>query len=43
MTLEDREDGVHLTLFDAWCREIRRERLTAERGATFKITSEHQG
>ena len=43
MTLEDREDGVHLTLFDTWCREIRRERLTGERGANFKITSNNQG
>ena len=37
MTLEDREDGVHLTLFDSLCREIRRERLTSERGARLRV------
>lgn len=37
MTLEDREDGVHLVQFDSLCREIRRERLTTERGARLRI------
>ena len=44
MTLEDREDGVHLTLYDSLGREIRRERLTTERGtARMRIAgpSEH--
>jgi hypothetical protein len=37
MTLEERDDGVHLTLYDAWCRDIRRERLTSERTARVKV------
>ena len=31
MMLDDREDGVHLSLYDGVCREIRRERLLATR------------
>ena len=37
MTLEDREDGVHLLQFDSLCREVRRERLTTERGVRLRI------
>jgi hypothetical protein len=38
MTLEDREDGVHLVQYDALCREIRRERLTSERTARLRVS-----
>jgi len=37
MTLEDRDDGVHLTRYDAICREIRRERLTSERTTRVRL------
>jgi hypothetical protein len=37
MTLEDREDGVHLHQFDSLCREIRRERLTLQRGVRLRV------
>jgi hypothetical protein len=37
MTLEDRDDGVHLALFDSLCSEIRRERLTTDRTARLRI------
>jgi hypothetical protein len=40
MTLEDHEDGIHLTLFDAECREQRRELLMAGRGTKLKVTSD---
>jgi hypothetical protein len=30
MTLEDRDDGVHLILFDSECREVRRQVLVSE-------------
>jgi hypothetical protein len=30
MTLEDRDDGVHLTLYDSQCREVRRQSLVSE-------------
>jgi hypothetical protein len=38
MTLEDREDGVHLQQFDSLCREVRRERLTSERTARLHVS-----
>ncbi len=37
MTLEDREDGVHLQQFDSLGREIRSERLSSQRGARLRI------
>lgn len=40
ITLEDHEDGIHLTLFDAQCREQRRELLIAARATKLKVTSE---
>jgi len=40
MTLEDHEDGIHLTLFDPDCREQRRELLIAARGTKLMVTSE---
>jgi len=38
MLLDEREDGVHLTLFDSLCREVRRERLTQEQKKGPKLT-----
>ena len=38
MVLEDRDDGVHLGLFDNLCREVRRERLTHEQHGALKLT-----
>jgi hypothetical protein len=38
MVLEDRDDGVHLVLFDSLCREVRRERLTHEQRGAPKLT-----
>jgi hypothetical protein len=40
MTLEDQEDGIHLTLFDAECREQARELLIAARATKLKVTSD---
>lgn len=37
MILEDSEDGLHLTLLDRSCREVRTERLSTERAAKLKI------
>lgn len=38
MTLEDLEDGIHLTLFDSLCREVRRERLIAARAPRLRVS-----
>jgi hypothetical protein len=40
MTLEDHEDGIHLTLFDDQLREQRRELLLAGRATKLKVTSD---
>lgn len=37
MLLEDRDDGVHLVLFDSLFREVRRERLTNDRSGKVKV------
>jgi hypothetical protein len=37
MLLEDSEEGIHLTLFDRECREVRTERLSTERAAKLKV------
>jgi hypothetical protein len=37
MTLEDRDDGVHLALYDTLWSEIRRERLTTDRTARLRV------
>jgi hypothetical protein len=38
MTLEDHDDGIHLTLFDSAGREVRRERLIATRQAKLRVS-----
>ncbi len=38
MLLEERTDGVHLSLFDSVCREIRRERLVAAPAARISVS-----
>lgn len=38
MLLEERSDGVHLSLFDSVCREIRRERLVAAPAARISVS-----
>ncbi len=38
MTLEDHDDGIHLTLFDSAGREVRRERLIAARQAKLRVS-----
>lgn len=40
MTLEDHEDGIHLTLFDRDCKELGRELLIAARATKLKVTSD---
>jgi hypothetical protein len=37
MLLDDTEDGIHLTLLDRACQEVRTERLSTERGAKLKV------
>jgi hypothetical protein len=37
MLLDDTDDGIHLTLLDRACREVRTERLSTERGAKLKV------
>ncbi len=39
MLLEDGPDGVEMTLFDAQCREVRRERLSAGTSARLQVSS----
>jgi hypothetical protein len=40
LTLEDLEDGIHLTLYDNQCNEHRRERLVAPRGPKLRVSGE---
>ena len=40
MTLEDRDDGIHLTLYDSLCHEIRRERLISEKSARVRVAGQ---
>ncbi|HMJ11373.1 MAG TPA: hypothetical protein VK524_08190 [Polyangiaceae bacterium] len=40
MTLEDHEDGIHLTLFDGAGHEQSRQLLLASRGTKLKVTSD---
>lgn len=37
MLLEDRDDGIHLTLLDSACQEVRSERLSTERSARLRV------
>jgi hypothetical protein len=37
MLLDDTDDGIHLTLLDRDCQEVRTERLSTERGAKLKV------
>ena len=39
MALEDRDDGIHLTLFDRSGNELRQEHLSTARGIKLKVSS----
>jgi hypothetical protein len=38
MLLDDTDEGIHLTLLDRACQEVRTERLSTERGAKLKVS-----